>query len=70
MSDDPSANGADSAQSRQRPSWYVPQVPLNDGRTVEQIMLDTFGEDAPPLPEELQDELVAHLDQFRVPRES
>ena len=63
-------NGTDSAEQRERPSWYVPQEPLHDGRTVEQIMLDTFGEDAPSLPEELQGELVAYLDQFRVPRES
>ena len=72
MADDPTANGADGSDTRERPSWYVPikPIPEDDHRTLKEVLLDTFGHEPPELSEETQEELVAYLNQFRVPRES
>ena len=69
MPSEPTANGVEGRDSGQRPDWYVPIMPVeDDGRTVREVLLDTFGADPPELPNDLRDELVAYLDQFRVPR--
>ncbi len=72
MADNPTTNGADGSDSRERPSWYVPiqPIPEDDHRTLAEVLLDTFGHDPPRLSEETQEELVTYLNQFRVPRES
>ena len=67
-----SDNGTDGDESRERPSWYVPlrPIPEDDTRTGLEVLLDTFGHEPLELSEELQEELLAYLNQFRVPRES
>ena len=72
MADKPAANGADGRETGERPSWYVPikPIPETDRRSLTEVLLDTLGHDPPDLSEETQQELVAYLDQFRVPRES
>ena len=72
MADNPAANGANASDARDRPSWYVPIQPIaeEDQRTLAEVLLDTLGHEPPRLSEETQEELVAHLNQFRIPRES
>ena len=72
MPQDPTPNGADASESRERPSWYVPiqPIPETDHRNLTEVLLDTLGHEPPDLSEETQKELVAYLDQFRVPRDS
>ena len=72
MADNPTVNGADGSDARERPSWYVPiqPIPEDDQRTLAEVLLDTLGHEPPRLSEETQEELVAYLNQFRVPRES
>ena len=72
MSEDQPPNGADASEPRERPSWYIPlqPVPKTHHRNLTEVLLDTLGHDPPDLSEETQKELVAYLDQFRVPRES
>ena len=69
MSDESTVNGTD-AEGRERPSWYVPIQPIPE--THHKTLAEVFEETFPPLDlsEETQQELVAYLDQFRVPRES
>ena len=71
MSEDQPPNGVD-AEGRERPSWYIPlqPVPKTHHRNLTEVLLDILGHDPPDLSEETQKELVAYLDQFRVPRES
>lgn len=72
MAESPAVNGVDESDDRERPSWYVPiqPIPEDDHRTTAEVLMDTFGHEPLDLPEELQKELVAYLDQFRVPRDS
>ena len=72
MSEDQPPNGVDAGEPRERPSWYVPiqPIPESDHRSLAEVLLDSFGHDPPDLSEETQKELVAYLDQFRVPRDS
>ena len=72
MADDPTANGADGRDTRERPSWYVPikPIPEDDHRTLKEVLLDTFGHEPLELSDEDAAETVAFLDQLRVPRES
>lgn len=70
MSSEPTANGAKGPESRQRPDWYVPLNPVpDDGRTVLEVLQDTFGTEPFELPDDLKEEIVAYLDSFLVPRE-
>ena len=70
MSQDPTANGASASEPRERPSWYVPikPVPPSHHKTLAEVFEETF--EPLDLSEETQQELVAYLDQFRVPRDS
>jgi hypothetical protein len=72
MADQATNNGTDGSGSRERPSWYVPvrAIPEDDTRTGREVLLDTFGDEPLELSEETQEELLAYLNQFRVPRES
>ena len=72
MSDNPTPNGVDASEPRERPSWYIPikPIPEDDHRTTQQVLSETWGDEPLDLSEETQKELVAYLDQFRVPRES
>ena len=71
MSSEPTSNGAKGSGSRERPDWYVPLNPVpDDGRTVLEVLLDTFGTEPIELPDDLMEEHLAYLDSFRVPRES
>lgn len=72
MADNTTANGTDGGERRERPSWYVPlqPIPEDDMRTGLEVLLDTFGHEPLELPEEVQEELLAYLNQFRVPRQS
>ena len=72
MSEDQPPNGADAGEPRQRPSWYVPiqPIPESDHRNLAEVLLDTIRHEPPDLSEATQEELVAYLDQFHVPRDS
>ena len=72
MSEDQPPNGADAGEPRERPSWYIPlqPIPEDDKRTLTEVLLATFGHEPLELPEDVQEELLAYLNQFRVPRES
>ena len=69
MSDDPSANGADSTQSRQRPSWYIPIEPLEEDRTVQQVLEESWPPRNLKLSAETKAEILEFLEQFRIPRD-
>ena len=72
MADGATGNGTDGGEGRERPSWYVPlrPIPEDDTRTGLEVLLDTFGHEPLELSEDVQEELLAYLNQFRVPRES
>lgn len=72
MADNSATNGAEGTEPRERPSWYVSSQPIpeSDTRTGQEVLLDTFGHDPPELPDDVQDELLAYLNRFRVPRDS
>ena len=67
MADNPTANGADASEVRERPSWYVPiQACEDDDRTVQQVLRETWGDDPIELPAQAAEELLAYLDQFKI----
>ena len=72
MPQDPTPNGADASEPRERPSWYVEfePIPEDDQRSLTEVLLDTFGHEPPELSPEIEAETLAFLDRFRVPRES
>lgn len=71
MSSEPTANGAKSRDSKQRPDWYIPIVPVeDDDRTVQDLLRGLQVTIEPDeIPDELQADLKAYLDQFGTPRE-
>ena len=75
MSQGSGSNGTD-AEPRERPSWYIEfePIPEDDQRTVAEVLEGTFpecfGDEPPELPPEVAAEILAFLDQFRVPRET
>ncbi len=71
MADNPTTNGADGTEPRERPSWYVPikPIPETDKRSLTEVLLETFAYEPLELSEETQRELADYLNQFRVPRE-
>ena len=70
MSSEATGNGADRRDSSQRPDWYVPIAPVeDDGRTVQEALRALEVAVNPgDISDDLRTELVAYLDQFRVPR--
>ena len=62
-------NGTDSAEQRQRPSWYIPIEPIRDDRTAQQVLEESWPPRDLELSAETRARLIEFLDQFRVPRE-
>ena len=62
-------NGTDSAERRERPSWYVPIEPISDDRTAQQVLEESWPPRDLELSAETKARLLEFLDQFRVPRE-
>ncbi len=76
MPQDPTPNGTDANEPRERPSWYIEFEPRpeDDHRTAAEVLEGTFGDlfgDEPPeLSPEVAAETKVFLDQFLVPRDS
>ena len=62
-------NGSDSAGPRQRPSWYVPIEPVEDDRTAQQVLEESWPPRDLELSAETKARLTEFLDQFRITRD-